>query len=114
MRREKTTIFKIKGKEWNSSFKQKAIDTYYEFREEGIELTDHGVARLLSRFADNKTKIKEICNNMPFNYLQADGRRIKFYNKIAVVYLKDTNEVVSFIDMKKPKTDWREYDKSDS
>lgn len=110
--REKTTISKVKGKNWTPEFIEKAVDTYYEFRKDGIELTDHGVARLLSRFSDKKAEVKEICKNKSFNYLQADGRRIKFYDAIAVVYLKDTNEIVSFVEMKKPKTIWRQYDKS--
>lgn len=113
-KREKITISKIKGKEWSTTFKQKAIDTYYEFRENGIELTDHGVARLLSRFADKKAEIKWICNNKPFNYLQADGRRVKFYDKIAVVYLKDADEVVSVIGRPTAKEEWIEIDNTDN
>ena len=113
LRREKATITDIRGKNWTPQFKQKAIDTYYEFRESNIELTDHGVARLLSRFADKKDELKDVCENKLFNYLQDDGKRIKYYDKVVIVYAKDTDEVVSFIDMKKPKIDWRKYDNSD-
>lgn len=89
-----------------SQFKQKAVTTYYEFRRSGIELTDHSVARLLSRGFDKK-QIIDICNNKPFNFIQEDGKRIKFYDKVAVVYVRNTDEIVSCIDMKKPKSAWR-------
>lgn len=105
LRREKATISDIKSKGWTSSFKQKAIDTYYEFREDGIELTDHGIARLLQRFENEKELIKIVCNE-PFNYYQDDGKRIKHYKSIAVIYAKDTEEVVSFIDRTNPKEGW--------
>lgn len=114
LRREKATISDIKGKEWSSAFKQKAIDTYYEFRKDGIELTDHGVARFLDRFRDKKEVIKNICINMPFNYVQNDGRRIKFYDTIAVVYLKDTDEVVSVVGRPTAKEDWSEIGNTDN
>ncbi len=114
LQREKATISKIKGKKWTPQFKQKAIDNYYEFREDGIELTDHGVARLLDRFEDRKEIIKVICNNKSFNYLQEDGKRIKHYGGIAVVYAKETDEVVSFVDRTKPKEEWSVYDKRDT
>jgi len=114
LQREKTTISKIHGKEWNLSFEQKAIDTYYEFRESGIELTDHGVARLLDRFEDKKEAIKVICKNKPYNYVQDDGKRIKHYDSIAIVYAAETDEIVSFVDRCKPKIEWSRYDKSDT
>lgn len=114
LKREKKTISDIKGKKWNPTFEQKAIETFYEFREEGIELADHGVARLLSRFADKKTELKEICKDKPFNYLQDDGRRIKFYDKIAVVYLKDTDEVVSVVGRPAAKEEWSEIGDTDN
>ncbi len=107
LQREKKTISDIKGKNWNPSFEEKAINTYYEFRENDIELTDHGVARLLSRFEDKKDKIKDICNNKPFNYLQVDGKRIKYYECVAVVYAKETDEIVSFIRKSTPKGEWK-------
>ena len=114
LQREKATISDIKGKEWSSAFKQKAIDTYYEFRKDGIELTDHGVASLLDRFRDKKEVIKNICINMPFNYVQNDGRRIKFYDTIEVVYLKDTDEVVSVVGRPTAKEDWSEIGNTDN
>ncbi len=105
--REKQTIGKIESKDWTSTFKQKAKETYYEFRQSGIELTDHGVARFLSRNFDIK-QIISICNK-PYNYVQInDGKRIKFYDKVAVIYAKDTEEIVSVIRKNKIKEEWKD------
>lgn len=108
LKREKKTISDINGKEWTPAFKQKAIKTYYEFRKDGIELTDHGAARLLDRFRDKKDVIKNICKNKPFNYIQDDGRRIKYYDKMAIVYLKDTDEINTFMRQNNVKEKWHE------
>lgn len=104
IKRERKTISDINGKNWSEGFRSKAIDTYYEFREHGIEFTDHGIARLLARMS--KDTFLEI-HKQPFNYRQSDGRLVKYYNDQAVIYLPDTLEVVSVVvNRKKPKEDW--------
>lgn len=106
LKRERKTISDINDKNWTDNFRSKAIDTYYEFREYGIEFTDHGVARFLSRMSKND--FLEI-HRQPFNYIQSDGRLVKYYNDQAVIYLPDTREVVSVIvNRRKPKEDWDE------
>ena len=49
LKRERKTISDMNGKNWTDSFHNKAIDTYCHFRKKGVEFTDHGVARYLSR-----------------------------------------------------------------
>jgi hypothetical protein len=106
LKRERATIEKINGKKWTDSFHEKAIDTYYHFREKGVEFTDHGVARYLSRMAEEEFWV---IHNKPFNYVQADGRLVKYYNEKAIIYLPDTEEVVScYIKQKKARGDWDE------
>ena len=106
LKRERTTIEKINGKNWTDSFHKKAIDTYYHFRGKSIEFTDHGVARYLSRMTEEQ--FWEI-HNKPFNYKQEDGKLVKYYGNTAIIYMADTKEVVSIInDRKNARSDWSE------
>ena len=106
LHRQKNTINKLTKKEWAEAFKKKAIDTYYQFRQKNLEISDHGVARYLQRKFDFE-QIVDICNK-PFNYLQNDGKKVKCYDKIAVVYSDETKEIVTIINVKKPKGEWNE------
>lgn len=106
LKRERKTISDINGKNWTDSFHNKAVDTYYEFREKGVEFTDHGVARYLSRMTESEfLSIHE----KSFNYTQSDGRLVKYYDNTAVIYDAQTKEVVSIVnDRKKARSDWNE------
>ena len=106
LKRERKTISDINGKPWTDSFKAKAVDAYYEFREYGVEFTDHGVARFLARMS--KETFLDI-HNKPFNFVQADGRLVKYYNDTALIYNETTKEIVSIVnDRKKAREDWDE------
>lgn len=106
LKREKNTISSIKRKGWSESFTEKSVNTYYEFKAKNIEFTDHGVARLVQRGFD-KEIIEDICKNYPFNFKQDDGKIVKFYNEIAIIYSIQTGEVVSVIHRGKPKKEWK-------
>lgn len=106
LKREKHTVSEIKGKGWSESFTQKAVTTYYEFKGKGIEFTDHGIARFLSR--DVGVKLIEEIHNMPCNYYQNDGRKIKFYNGVAMIYTANEDMVVSVIYRNNAKEEWHE------
>lgn len=106
LKRERKTIEDINGKGWTETFYNKAIDTYYHFREKGVELTDHGVAKYLQRCVSEEHAIRNIAN--PFNYIQADGKAIKYYEELAVVYNRERTEIVSFVFRKMPRSDWNE------
>ena len=103
--KEKSTVSSINQKGWSESFTRKAVSTYYEFKAKNIEFTDHGVARFLQRGFD-KEMIIEICKNYPFNYIQNDGKKIKFYKGTAIVYSTQNDEVVSIVRRDKPKKEW--------
>ena len=106
LKRERKTISDINGKPWTDSFKAKAVDAYYHFREKGIEFTDHGIARYLSRMTEEEFWA---IHNKPFNYKQEDGRLVKYYGNTAIIYLPDTKEVVSIVnDRKQARSDWSE------
>ncbi len=106
LKRERKTISDINAKNWTVSFHKKAIDIYYDFRKEGIEFTDHGVARCLQRNISFE-KIIEL-NKKPFNYRQGDQKQIKFYEQLAIIYTQDKVEIVSVVERKTAKGDWYE------
>lgn len=106
IKRERKTISDINGKGWSDSFRSKAINTYYEFREQGIEFTDHGIARFLQRGMSFE-KIVEL-DGKPFNYKQQDQKYVKFYDKLAIIYTKDKKQIVSVVERKTIKEGWDE------
>ena len=106
LKREKHTVSEIKGKGWSESFTQKAVTAYYEFKGKGIEFTDHGIARFLQRGFD-KEEIANICENYPFNFIQEDGKKIKFYKGTAIIYSSQDEEIVSILHRQKPNKEWK-------
>lgn len=111
-KREFKTIAKIKNKEsYSDTYRQKMIDTYYDFRNAGYEFTDHSLNRFLGQKTGKGKKLftKEDLLSVlggKANYLDGDERVVKFYNDIAVIQNKDTKEIVSIVTRNKPKEGW--------
>jgi hypothetical protein len=106
LKRERKTVSDINAKQWTKSFHDKAIDTYYHFREYGIEFTDHGVARFLQRNIVFD-KVVEL-SKKPFNYIEQDKKYIKFYDSLAIIYTEKQKEIVSVVKRATIKGDWNE------
>lgn len=109
--RQFETFKKIEAKNWSEEFKNKARITYNQFKENGIEMSDHALSRFLSRQEQKGFEpftIEDIVkqHNMPVNYLQ-DGRLIRYYNKRALIYSEETGEMVSIVQRNNPKGEWR-------
>lgn len=109
--REYDTIYSIKNKSWSDEFKEKAKKVYYDFRKENIEMSDHGVARYLDRSKKSNFTFIDIVEqyNRPINYVQPDGKYVRFYEQRALITSSDTNEVISIICRNNVKKDWSEY-----
>lgn len=110
-KREYQTINSIKNKNWTDEFKEKAVNTYYKFRNENIQLSSHAVARYLDRIRRGTftfNDITTICNNCAYNYVQRDEKYVKYKNDIAVIYDKNQIEVVSIVYRKHKKEEWIE------
>lgn len=111
-KREFETIAKIKNKgSYSDTYRQKMIDTYYDFRNAGYEFTDHSLNRFLGQKTGKGKKLftKEDLLSVlggKANYLDGDERVVKFYNDIAVIQNKDTKEIVSTVTRNKPKEGW--------
>lgn len=114
-KREYATINKILNKEtYSEQYRNKLISTYYDFKDNGYEFTDHSLNRFLGQKSGkdkvhfSKDKLLEVLNNNA-NYTEGD-RIIKFYDGIAVIQNKDTKEVVSIVTRSKPKGGWAPYE----
>lgn len=112
-KREYATISKIKNKKtYSDTYREKMINTYYEFLKEGYEFTDHSLNRFLGQKTGKDKRIfskaellETLGKNM--NYLDEPERSIKYYNEIAVIQNKNTKEVVSIVVRKNPKKGWK-------
>ena len=109
--REYRTIREIDGKEgWSQEFKSRAKETYYQFAKRGVEFSSHGIARFLDRSKTGQYDVDEVVKQAQkkINYIQSDGRNVRFYDSRALVTNPDTGQVVSIINRKKPRSDWNE------
>ena len=106
------TIREIDQKDWDYSFVTKAKSTYFQFKNEGIEMSAHAISRYLPR-KEGKQGVtytfEDIVkqSKMPVNYVQSDGRNVKYYNQVALVYNSAGNVIVSVVNRKYAKKDWR-------
>lgn len=94
------TIVKIHGKGYTKQYVEKITQTYYRFKEEGVQMGDHA----LNRFVGQKTgrgkqpfTLNDVVDSyrQSANYIQADGREIHYYNHVMVVVEPKTGEVVT-------------------
>lgn len=106
------TVKEFDEKLWTDEFKAKAKQLYFEFKKDGIEFSSHAVSRFLSRQENTNgivytyADIVKQCK-LPANYKQADERQVKYYNNIAIIYNAKNDTVVSLVNRKNPKKDWR-------
>lgn len=110
--REFTTVSKIKKKEsYSDLYRKKMLDTYYDFKKEGFEFTDHSLNRFLGQ-KTGKGKLsfgkEELLNvlKMPPNYRESKDRNVKFYSGIAVIQNQNTKEIVSIVTREGAKKGW--------
>lgn len=106
------TIVKINGKGYSKQYTEKLTQTYYQFREEGVQMGDHA----LNRFVGQKTgrgkqpfTVNDVVESykQPANYTQADGREIHYYNHVMVVVEPKTGEVVTVNYYEKEMKSWK-------
>lgn len=115
--REYNTISKIKSKEtYSEEYRNKLIKTYYDFKKEGFEFTDHSLNRFLGQKSGKgkrtftKDDLLKVLKSET-NYIDDMDRTVKFYDDIAVIQNKKTMEVVTIVTRKYPKKGWSPIDK---
>lgn len=116
LKREYKTISTIRkkghDKGYSSDYIKKMEDTYYDFRQSGIELTDHAINRFLGQRQGHSKRLftkEEVVSvrKRPANYVQDDGKEVHYYDGLAVIILPQTGEVVTLITTKRVSTRWK-------
>ncbi len=107
LKRNKRTIEKINKKDWNDSYKKKVADCYYDFRKNNVELSMHGAERFIKHNSKGMYDIEEVLSviSKPFNFIQNDGRKVKYYDNIEAIYSDNGIEVLNII-KRQEKWDW--------
>ena len=100
---------KINAKPWGPVFKQECKDSYIYLRDRDTLTNEHSVSRIVQRGVHDKgLKLDDIVTqwHQPPNYLQPDGRKVRFYNGIALIGQDGDAEIATFVLRNNPKTDW--------
>ena len=110
VKRAASTIREVEGKPWTDAFKKKAKDTYWTMRGHGVEMSSHALSRYLPRRDKvegglTTDQLADICKK-PANYKQPDGRAVRYYDGVALIFNAKTEEMVSFVVRKDPKSEW--------
>lgn len=97
--------------------KNNAIETYYNFKKDGVYMSDHAVEQYQTRHLRRKSKGIHKRGEILFNYnsvlnssrikpnYENNGRDIRLYNKVALVSEKN-GKVVSLYYVNKPRNKW--------
>ena len=112
--RNKKLFDKIDSTEgYSAVYKEKLKQTYQYFKDNGYEFKEHAINRVLGQKTKNKKQtftkeeVLEVLQRKP-NYIQSDGKYVKFYHNIAIVQAADTGEVISVIWKEDIRHDWKE------
>ena len=102
--REYKTIGRINKYAESPEIAKRDISTYYRFRQDDIEMTDHSIFDYhLREFKGDGTrnydynKIVEIIKKPPNYFDKNTNRNVNYYDRIAVLSETDTKEIVSII-----------------
>lgn len=112
LKRQASTFQGINNTTFSDEYKRKLKGTYRYFKDDGYEFTTHALNRVLGpkqskgKVIYSKEDIKAMLYK-PHNYLQPDGKLIRFENGVSVIQASDTGEIVSVVARNKPKEDWK-------
>ena len=83
------TLKKIKSKNWTKSFKDRAISEYHNFRNHGIEVSDHFLSRFLNQDRNflNLT-IEDIVEILNYPIKYKENKKVGGYSLIRYEYYK--------------------------
>lgn len=96
---------------YSDEYKSKLKQTWIYFNENGFQFREHALNRVLGqrtgkgKFTFSKEELLRVLKE-PCNYLQPDGRQVRFYNGIAAISAEDTGEIVSIIIRRDARKDW--------
>lgn len=107
------TVRVIERKRWSPEFKAKAKALYLDFRDSGIELDSHAIARILDRTAKakphlNADEVKQFILDGKPDYLQEDGRLVWISVKMNATFIQAQDGVfVTVMRKSKAKKEWK-------
>ncbi|MGB4984665.1 MAG: minor capsid protein [Erysipelotrichaceae bacterium] len=111
LKREYKTINLINHK---SDYIDRDIDTYYNFRNNNFEVTNHFIERYFERMYKKNGDINYVFDdvlrvlNSEFNYVDStNGRLIKYYNNIGICFDENTLEVVTLMKQREVNKKWK-------
>lgn len=104
-KREFETIKKIELNHpgWNNDFRKRVREVYYDFRQEGVELSDHSAQRYIERIANRndprytKTTFLEVLKKPPTGrqFINDELRLVREYDGFKIVSVEETNVVIT-------------------
>ena len=106
------TIVKINGKQYSKEYVEKLTETYYKFKDEGVQMGDHALNRFIGQKQGRDKKpftFDDVLYSyrQPANYTQPDGRAIHYYNNVMVVLDPKTSEVITVNYYKEAMKSWK-------
>ncbi len=105
LRREYEMMRVISKKEWDSEYKERLRAMYYALTGGGVIINKVGLLKYLLDNSDSESVIN--ANSKPANYISKDGKSIRFYNKIALFYLTNSNKILNASSKTYPNNKWR-------
>lgn len=113
LKRQYSTFNEIQNSSFTDEYKRKLIDTYRYFRKDGYEFKPHALNRVLGpKRSKGKTVYTkediEVMLAKPPNYVQPDGKTVRFENGVAILQAPDTGEIIGIVARNTPKSDWKE------
>ncbi|OTN76734.1 hypothetical protein A5886_001813 [Enterococcus sp. 8G7_MSG3316] len=107
LERRTRTLGEIESKSWSLEFKNKTREAYDEFLKQGFEFSSHALSRFVQRSDITVEYASVILNKRP-NYVQADGRKVWYFDGNTFILNDTETEVVTYVFRKNPKADWKE------
>jgi hypothetical protein len=102
----------LKGN-YNPKYAQKLIDMYIFFIDNGFDVSEHALNKIMGRIRqgriENKEQILDTLNR-DFNYIEPNGTYVKVYNGISAHFDKDTGKIITITPRNKIPDDWEEID----
>lgn len=107
------TLGKISMNNWSQAFKEKTINFYKYAHDHDVEFSYHSLARVIDRGKNENGLSDSVIINAAKSkpkYVQVNNKRFihPVANNVYLVENADTGDIVSVIERKNPKKEWRE------
>lgn len=119
LKREARFVNELATKDWSATFKQRSLDAFGQFKENGLSISTHAASRL-PRLNNGKgvpittDDVISLVKNQP-NFVEGDDKVIYFdaEKQLAVIKNKETDDIVSIVRRKIKKEGWLDVPRND-